>query len=84
MMVDKITELVIYESPDGGQTIYKRQSGHTERELVSISPEKQAQQSEQDRWIMWRDILTASRLNPALQTALEQAQIIYELSKSNE
>jgi len=30
----------IFESPDGGDTVYRREFGKTERELHSISEEK--------------------------------------------
>jgi hypothetical protein len=36
----------------------------------------------QDQWLMWRDILTASKNNPALKEALDRAQIIYELYRN--
>ena len=38
MIVNKITEAVIYESPDGGETIYVRESGSSQRQLHSQSP----------------------------------------------
>jgi hypothetical protein len=36
MTVSKITEVTIFESPDGGKTIYRREFGkpHSEREQV--------------------------------------------------
>lgn len=71
----------IFESPDGGDTVYRRESGKTERELYSVSERKKSQQQLETQWLMWRQILSASRDNPALQQALEQARIIYELSR---
>ena len=71
----------IFESPDGGDTIYRREMGKTDRILHHVSPKKKQLQQAQDRWIMWQDILQASKTNPALQTALDQAQVIYELSR---
>ena len=38
MMVNKITEVTIFESPDGGRTVYTRQPGSTTRELYSQDP----------------------------------------------
>jgi outer membrane protein TolC len=69
----------IYESPDNGETVYRRKIGSTTRELHRQNAEKQARQ---DQWLMWRDILTASKNNPALKEALDRAQIIYELYRN--
>jgi hypothetical protein len=69
----------IYESPDKGETVYRRNIGDTHRELHRQNKEKQAMQ---DQWLMWRDILTASKNNPALKEALDRAQIIYELYRN--
>ena len=71
----------IFESPDGGNTVYRREFGQRQRELHSISEEKRKwdQQLEEER--LWVKIAQASRHNPALQAALEQARVIYELSR---
>ena len=39
MLANKITEYTIYESPDGGKTVYARKSGEKERYLHSIDPD---------------------------------------------
>ena len=71
----------IYESPDGGDTIYRREPGKTERTLHHVSDRVQVKQQLETQWLMWRQILADSRDNPALQEALERAKIIYELSR---
>ena len=71
----------IYESPDGGDTIYRRESGKIQRTLHHFSDRAQAKQQLETQWLMWRQILADSRDNPALQEALERAKIIYELSR---
>ena len=74
----------IYESPDGGQTVYARESGSKERKLVgeslSVKTNRELMQESQ----LWHDIRVAARDNPALQEALDRAIIIYNLSKPNE
>ena len=70
----------IYESPDHGETVYRRKIGNNSREIYKQNAEKQAMQ---DQWLMWRDILTASKTNLALKEALDRAQIIYELSRND-
>jgi hypothetical protein len=70
---------MIFESPDKGKTVYSRLVNTLQRqELDILNPE---QQELNNLWIAWRDILQASRTNPALQEALDRAYIIYELSR---
>jgi iron complex outermembrane receptor protein len=38
MMFNKITEVTVFESPDGGRTVYARQPGSTNRTLYSQDP----------------------------------------------
>ena len=71
----------IFESPDGGDTIYRREFGKTERELHSISEAKQRWDNQLEEEMLWVKIAQASRNNPALQAALDQARVIYELSR---
>jgi len=82
MMVNKITEAVIYESPDGGETIYVRESGSLQRQLHSQSPKAMNLQEQLKEDQLWGQIRRAAKTNPALQDALEQVKVIYQLSKS--
>lgn len=70
---------MIYESPDGGNTIYVRKPNSTERELIYRSPIKIMH----DRWHLWRDILTEAERNTALEDAIKKAEMIYELVKKD-
>lgn len=70
---------MIFESPDGGKTVYGRLP-HTLNK-VHVNPEATEAQELNNLWFAWRDILTASKTNPALKEALDRAQIIYELSR---
>jgi hypothetical protein len=71
----------IFESPDGGDTVYRREFGKSERELHSISEEKRKWDQRLEEEMLWVKIAQASQTNPALQAALEQARVIYELSR---
>lgn len=73
----------IFESPDGGDTIYRREFGKTERELHRVSEQKQQQEIAQARWMIWRNILKAAEQDPVLQEALDRARVIYELSRND-
>jgi hypothetical protein len=81
MLVSKITEAVIYESPDGGQTVYVRKPGETQRELHWQSEEKKELLAKLAEDKLWGEIRRAAKNNPTLQRALEEAVMIYNLSK---
>ena len=73
----------IYESPDGGNTVYARPIGvheMSQRKKVYENPEMLEEKKFFERWHMYRDILEASKTNPALVKLLEQVEIIYNLS----
>ena len=82
MMVNKITEAVIYESPDGGETVYVREHGSTQKKLHSESPRAIdiREQVREDQ--LWAQIRKAAKTNPAIEDVLERARVIYQLSKS--
>jgi hypothetical protein len=82
MMVNKITEAVIYESPDGGETIYVREPGSTQRQLHRKSLQAHALHEQLMEQKLWGQIHRAAKTNPAIQDALEQVKVIYYLSKS--
>ena len=67
----------IYESPDGGDTVYARLEGTTER--VMIGQSWKARELVEQR--MWNDIYPKRNLNPALTEAVEKCIIIYKLSE---
>ena len=71
---------VVYESPDGGKTVYSRRIGSMERTLVYQSPEAITNL----RYIKWKDILSVSEKYPALDYAIKQAEFIYEIIKEEE
>ena len=71
----------IFESPDGGNTVYRRECGKPDRELHSVSEEKRKWDQLFEEQMLWTKIARASRTNPALHAALEQARVIYELSR---
>lgn len=76
MIIKSIEEITIFESPDGGKTVYARKGG--ERTLSQEDPDK----PERDRWLEWRDILKASKDNPALADLIDKAEVIWKLTKT--
>lgn len=74
----------IFESPDGGRTVYERDIGSTERRLTEESMRRSDEfyaKMREDK--LWGAIRRAAKTNPTLQDALDRAIIIYELSKKN-
>lgn len=83
MMVNKITEVTIFESPDGGRTVYARKPGSTNRELYSQDPALQQELTDLENSRRWVEILQARRGNPELDHLCEQVEILYELSRNS-
>jgi hypothetical protein len=83
MLVSKMTEAVIYESPDGGETVYVSESGQdpSMRQLHSQSQKANVIRDGIRESQLWHEIRLAAKDNPALQDALDRAIVIYELSK---
>jgi hypothetical protein len=73
----------VYESPDGGETVYRRRIGQPERELWSVSESLRQQEVWHARWAIWNNVLAAAEHNPVLQEALDRARVIYELSRND-
>ena len=75
------SETYIYESPDGGHTIYRRQINQhpSERETYSISDQKRTWDLRERREQLWYDILHASERDPELHEMLDQVEIYYRL-----
>ena len=70
-MSDRI-ETYIYESPDGGDTVYRRRFGDTQRELHSISDKKRSQIDNLRKDKLWGDIHRAAQSDPVLQDMLDR------------
>jgi hypothetical protein len=76
-----MTEAVIYESPDGGETIYVRENGSDQRQLHSQSPRAYDLHEKIKEDQLWGNIRRAAKTNSALKHALDEAILIYTLSK---
>jgi hypothetical protein len=81
MMVNKITEVTIFESPDGGRTVYARSPGSTQRTLHSQDPKLQQELAELESQKRWVDIFQARQDNPELDRLCEQVEVLYELGR---
>ena len=70
---------LIYESPDGGQTIYQRELGRQRRRRISST----ATQAMAGRRLLWADILATARTDPELQSMIQQVEVSYTLRYNN-
>lgn len=69
---------MIYESPDGGDTIYQRATGESRRELIRTGPLQQRLVRSQT----WRDILQAAESDQVLQEMLDKIEVYHTLKNS--
>ena len=70
-----------------GDTVFRRESGATDREVVGYDARMNdgrplVDHIQEEK--LWGQIRQAARTNPTLQDALERAIMIYQLSKTNE
>jgi hypothetical protein len=75
--------MYIYESPDGGETIYRRNLNDpgADRELQYISEKRMNEQKEMEADFLWKKIRKAAETNIALHNLLEKAKMTYILSQ---
>jgi hypothetical protein len=68
----------VYESPDRGDTLYRRRAGTNQRELVREGPLRKKVLRSQ----LWRDIFEAAETDPELQHMIEQVEIYHALKNT--
>jgi hypothetical protein len=73
--------VTIYESPDGGRTVYARRPGSSQRHLHSQDPAVQLEIAELEQQKRWIDIFQERKDNPELDHLCEQVEILYELGR---
>ena len=72
--------ILIYESPDGGKTIYSRKSGSLDRTLIREDPERKSIA----KWHKWKEILKLAETEPSLANAINKAEMLYVLLKKEQ
>ena len=76
----------VFESPDGGNTVYSRELGSDNRELIQqYDPRTHDGRSLNDHIMeskLWGNIRRAAESNTTLQDALDRAIMIYHLTKT--
>jgi hypothetical protein len=74
----------VFESPDGGHTVYRRRPGKLDRELVSIDSVAQDKLDTLKEDKIWGNIRRAAKLDSALKEMLDQVKVYYELKHNAE
>jgi hypothetical protein len=68
----------IFESPDGGKTVYEREAGSLDRKPAYIKGVEDFNDH-----CLWIEIGKAAKTNPALQKACNRVKMLYRLSVDN-
>jgi hypothetical protein len=79
-IIKSIEEITVFESPDGGKTVYSRKSGSADRTLIKEDPKKNFL----SKWYEWREILTLAETEPSLANAISKAEMLYVILKKEE
>lgn len=83
--ISKITEYVVYEYDNKDKDIYKTENSNSK--MIKIMPNEytlEAEIAEAQRKAKWMDIYALSKRSPALQSAVDQAIMIFELQATEE
>lgn len=81
MMIKSTEEIVIYESPDGGKTVYSRKPGETNRHLHKVDPAWQKEQQLNTRWANLKEAVFMADSDPVLNDLIEKVEIYHRLKK---
>jgi hypothetical protein len=84
MIVNKITEYTIFESPDGGETVYARIPGSNERVKISESNHVRDLKQDMTDTQLWHEIRNTAKTNAALREAMDRVIVLYHLSKDKD
>ena len=71
-------ETYIYESPDGGDTVYRRMVGSVDSEMIREGPLRKKMLRNR----LWQDIVAAAESDPVLQHMLDRVEIYHRLKDS--
>ena len=80
MMIKSTEEIIIYESPDGGKTVYSRKSGDASRTLIK----EDSNTSHTIKWYEWKEILKLAETEPSLANAINKAEMLYVILKKEQ
>jgi len=72
----------IYESPDGGDTVYAREAGTNKRTMVGQNTRAKSviEQLREDK--LWGEIRRMATTDPGMAELLDRARVYYQLKKN--
>jgi len=73
----------IFESPDGGKTVYSREIGKTDRMLHSMDAELRQYLDNMKEEALWKEIFEEAKTNKVLQEAIYRVKLVYHLGKED-
>jgi hypothetical protein len=71
----------IYESSDGGKTVYVREMGGKEKKIHYVSPSAVEDMKETLLVQEWMEIRHAAERHPALQKSVDHCKLLYRMIK---
>ena len=73
----------IYESPDGGDTVYAREIGSTDRVMIGQNTRARnlVEKIQEDK--LWGEIRRMAVTDPGMADLLEQVKVYYHLKKQS-
>lgn len=71
----------IYESPDGGETVYAREAGSTNREMIGQSTKSKSLLEKMQEDKLWGEIRRAAKQDIILQNMLNEVEVYFRLKK---
>lgn len=72
----------IYESPDGGDTVYAREAGTNKRTMVGQNTRARSLRDQIQEDKLWGNIRRMAKTDPGMGELLEQVKIYYYLKQN--
>jgi len=73
---------LIYESPNGGKTVYARKRGSSERHVIYEDPAWKHEQALQERWKNLKEAVYMADTDPTLNDAISKVEMLYNLKRT--
>lgn len=80
-MMNDNEQTLIFESPDGGKTVFSRKPGETTRHLHYIDPVWKKEQELSARWTNLKPAVFMADTDPTLNDAISKVEMLYALKK---
>lgn len=78
-MIKSTEQITLYESPDGGKTVYVRKSGDSTRTLHKVSEIIEREQYLSSRWVKLKDAVFLD--DPTINDLIEKIEVLVELKR---